>query len=128
MGSSDSIWWRALVDPNTDKKLLRESRTLTAMVRMYCRDTHGSQSGLCDECTTLHEYAQKRLAHCRFGPDKPVCSKCPVHCYRPEMRQRVAVVMRYSGPRMLRRHPVLGLSHLVDKRRPAPDIQGSEDH
>jgi len=115
------------MDPNTDKKLLRESRTLTAMVRMYCRDTHGSLSGLCDECAALHEYAQQRLAHCRFGSDKPVCSKCQVHCYRPDMRQRVAVVMRYSGPRMLKRHPVLGLSHLVDKRRPAPDIQGRED-
>jgi len=97
------------------------------MVRMYCRDTHGSQSGLCDACAEMHEYAQKRLDRCRFGPDKPVCSKCPVHCYRPEMRQRVAVVMRHSGPRMLKRHPVLGLSHLVDKRRPAPEIQGRED-
>jgi hypothetical protein len=116
-----------LLDLSDDKKLLRERRTLTAMIGMYCRDTHGDAQGLCSDCAELHAYAQKRLAHCPFGVEKPVCSKCLVHCYRPEMRQRVAAVMRYSGPRMLRRHPVLGVSHLVDRRRPAPDIPGRED-
>ena len=37
------------------------------------------------------------------------------------MRQRVREVMIYAGPRMLLRHPVLALLHLVvDERRPAP--------
>ncbi len=44
-----------------------------------------------------------------------------MHCYRPEMRQRVRDVMIFAGPRMLLRHPVLALLHLVvDERRPAP--------
>jgi hypothetical protein len=28
--------------------------------------------------------------------------------------------MRYAGPRMLLRHPVLAVMHVVDGRRPAP--------
>ena len=55
--------------------------------------------------------AKKLVAEAGFGPDKPVCSKCPVHCYRPELRERIRGVMRYAGPRMLYRHPVLALRH-----------------
>jgi hypothetical protein len=37
------------------------------------------------------------------------------------MRERVREVMIFAGPRMLLRHPVLALLHLVvDERRPAP--------
>ena len=34
------------------------------------------------------------------------------------MRERVRQVMRYAGPRMLLRHPILALLHLRDERRP----------
>ena len=44
--------------------------------------------------------------------------KCPVHCYEAAMRERVRQVMRYAGPRMLLRHPILALLHLRDERRP----------
>jgi hypothetical protein len=37
------------------------------------------------------------------------------------MRERVREVMRYSGPRMLTRHPVLAVAHLVDGRRKRAD-------
>ena len=33
------------------------------------------------------------------------------------MRERVREVMRYSGPRMLWRHPVLAAAHLMDGRK-----------
>ncbi|MCP4593416.1 MAG: nitrous oxide-stimulated promoter family protein, partial [bacterium] len=45
--------------------------------------------------------------------DKGPCSKCEVHCYKPQMRARVQAVMRYAGPRMMTRHPVMGLRHVV---------------
>ena len=48
-------------------------------------------------------YARLRLEKCRYGADKPTCAKCTTHCYRPAMRERVRAVMRYSGPRMLKR-------------------------
>jgi len=36
------------------------------------------------------------------------------------MREKVREVMRYSGPRMILRHPWLALMHVVDKRHVAP--------
>jgi hypothetical protein len=100
----------------------REERTIAAMVALYCRDRHGAAvrrdaDGACAECAELLAYARLRLAHCRYGTDKPTCARCPRHCYKPEMRERVRDVMRYSGPRMLKAHPVLAVAHLVDCRR-----------
>jgi len=98
-------------------RLGRERRTVTAMIRVYCRGRHGSRGELCPACEELREYAMVRLDRCPFGEQKPTCAKCPIHCYRPEMRERIRDVMRYSGPRMLVRHPVLAVCHLVDGRR-----------
>lgn len=90
------------------------------MAAIYCRDRHGSPSGLCPECAALMTYAAKRLAVCPFGEDKPVCAKCKVHCYGPAPREQVRTIMRCAGPRMLLQHPWLALGHVFDKRFPAP--------
>jgi len=81
---------------------------------MYCAGHHGAVEGeLCAECSELLQYAAVRLEKCPFGADKGPCSNCEVHCYKPEMLQRVGAVMRYAGPRMLTRHPVMGLRHVI---------------
>ena len=113
----------------------REERTISAMMVLYCRDHHGDgpsvpgdvaeqsfgrHEQLCEDCAALLAYARRRLAACRYGSDKPTCAKCPTHCYKPAMREQVREVMRYSGPRMLRRHPVLAVVHLLDRRRDVP--------
>jgi hypothetical protein len=100
----------------------RELKTIEVMVRMYCRDHHGTRDALCAECGTLMDYAARRLERCVFGDDKPTCANCTVHCYSKDMRERVRDVMRYAGPRMLPRHPWLGIAHLIDGRRPAPEL------
>jgi hypothetical protein len=108
-------------------RLEREERTIAVMVAMYCHDRHGVHGELCAECDELLFYARRRLTACRFGDGKPTCAKCPVHCYKPAMRERVREVMRYSGPRMITRHPVLGLAHAVDGRRQAKDCRDLEE-
>ena len=60
-------------------------------------------------------YAERRLAKCPYGQDKPTCAKCPVHCYKAEPREQARQIMRYAGPRMTWRHPVRSLVHLFDK-------------
>ena len=92
------------------------------MISLYCRDHHGSRGALCAGCVELLEYASLRLERCPFGAEKPTCVNCPIHCYQPARREQVRQVMRYAGPRMLLRHPVLALFHLIDGRRPAPPI------
>ncbi len=102
----------------------RERKTLEAMIRIWCRDVHRPEGGgLCGECRDLLGYAEGRLAKCPFGEGKPTCARCPVHCYRPEMRERIREVMRYAGPRMIREHPWLALMHMLDGFRKAPDLQ-----
>lgn len=103
------------------RRLRRETRTVELMIRMHCRDVHGPPpDSLCPDCTSLLEYAFTRVADCRFGAEKPVCSRCTVHCFRPTMREQVRAAMRYSGPRMTYRHPYLALQHLLDRRK-TPD-------
>lgn len=101
-------------------RLARELRTVRAMLRIHCRDLHGEAVGLCADCTALMDYATRRLDRCVFGDDKPTCANCRVHCYNADMRERMRAVMRYSGPRMVLRHPLLALAHIVDGHRPAP--------
>ncbi|MFN2108172.1 MAG: nitrous oxide-stimulated promoter family protein [Anaerolineae bacterium] len=98
----------------------REEKTIAAMVALYCHDHHGTKADLCAECDTLLAYARERLKHCPYQERKSTCAKCPIHCYKPEMREKVRDVMRYAGPRMLLRYPLLAVSHLVDGLRKAP--------
>jgi hypothetical protein len=86
------------------------------MVRVYCRAHHGTRDSLCDQCQSLCDYALARLDRCPFGAQKTTCARCTVHCYKPGMRARIQEVMRYAGPRMLLRHPILALLHLLDSR------------
>src|SRR5579859_591422 len=100
----------------------REWKTMSAMVRIYCRDYHPGAEGLCPECREFLDYAGLRLERCRFGEEKPTCANCPVHCYQRERREEAKRVMRYAGPRMLWEHPWLSLRHWVDGGRAAPKI------
>lgn len=90
------------------------------MMHIWCKDHHQrntAEYGLCLECYNLLAYAGQRLLKCPYGEDKPACTKCPIHCYKREKKEQVRAVMRYSGPRMLWRHPVQALLHMVDKLR-----------
>ncbi len=92
----------------------REKKTVSNMIRIYCRAKHGQRNGFCDDCQQLEEYAHRRLERCPFGEKKPVCKKCPVHCYKPEYREKIKEIMRFSGPRMLIYHPLEAVKHIKE--------------
>ena len=94
-----------------NSKMAREINTIEAMINIYCRDCHDCREDLCRECAGLLNYTVKRLNRCPFIKNKPICSKCLVHCYKPEMSEKIGEVMRYAGPRMMQRHPILTLLH-----------------
>ncbi len=100
-------------------RIAREAATVKVMIRDYCRHVHAG-GDLCPACRELNDYALEKLWKCPFGEGKTVCSRCLVHCYRPGMRQRIRVVMRYAGPRMIYCHPLRAVRHLLDKRRKSP--------
>jgi hypothetical protein len=87
------------------------------MVAIYCGNLHGARETPCDECRRLLEYALERIDRCPCQGRKPACNVCPVHCYRHDEREEIRRVMRHAGPRMLLRHPVLAVLHLLDAWR-----------
>ncbi|WP_147533435.1 nitrous oxide-stimulated promoter family protein [Bacillus marasmi] len=101
-------------EPNNGPVIQKEKEMVTKMVQLYCKKKH-HQHELCEECQALINYAYKRLAYCRFGEEKTACSNCSVHCYKPDYREQMKAVMRYSGPWMLLYHPVYSVKHLLNK-------------
>ena len=111
---------------------LNEEKTVSLMVALYCRKNHGRDEILCNSCTSLLEYASTRFANCPLQPNKPVCSNCTVHCYTPQKREAIRRIMRFSGPRMVFRHPGIVLAYLMKKKprkkNGKSNIQPAVDH
>ncbi|MGD8172800.1 nitrous oxide-stimulated promoter family protein [Vibrio sp. TRT 21S02] len=108
--------------------LLTEFKTVTAMVKIYCHAHHTEHEGrdeLCETCESLLDYAEMRLDRCPYGQNKPTCNQCPIHCYKPEPKEQMRLVMRYSGPRMLLPHPILAIRHLIHEKRKVPEQPSS---
>ena len=100
-----------------ESKREREKRTVALMIRLYCRKKHGSGKSLCPECQALLDYATQRSEKCPFMETKTFCSNCRVHCYKPEMREKIRAVMRFAGPRMVFYHPVMAVRHVVESKK-----------
>lgn len=110
--------------PKTAKRREREKRTISQMVALNCAGNHAPEArterahcgeAVCPECARLDAYAVLRTERCRKMETKTSCEECGNHCYRPEMRDRIRSVMRYAGPRMLTKHPVAAVRHLLGR-------------
>ncbi len=102
----------------TEKKREREKATVSEMIALYCKKNHKMKKGcLCEECKALRDYAIQRSDKCPFMENKTFCSNCKVHCYKPEMREKIRKVMRFSGPRMIFYHPVMAVRHVIESKK-----------
>ena len=102
---------------DAQSKREREKKIVSEMIALYCHKKHGTKGHICDDCAALNAYAQMRSDKCPFMETKTFCSNCRVHCYKPEMREKIREVMRFSGPRMLTVHPVMALRHVIESKR-----------
>lgn len=100
-----------------ERKREQEKRTVALMIRLYCRKKHGAKKNLCSECEALSLYAMMRSDKCPFMENKTFCSNCRVHCYKPEMREKIREIMRFSGPRMILHHPVMAVRHVIESKK-----------
>ena len=104
-----------------EKKRQKEQYVVEEMIRLYCRKNHSGYDRktkqLCLECQALSDYAKQRSQKCPFMEQKTFCANCKVHCYKPQMREEIKKVMRFSGPRMLFYHPVLAVWHLICSKK-----------
>jgi hypothetical protein len=104
-----------------DPKKARELKVLAGFVAIFCRENHRGRERdevplrdarlegvlgrrrpvLCDECRRLLDHGIAKLLLCPYDP-KPMCKKCPTHCYAPGYRERIREVMRFSGLYLVR--------------------------
>lgn len=103
--------------PTLESKREREKAMVSRMIALYCRRQHGTRRGLCPDCAALDAYARLRSDQCPFMETKTFCSNCKVHCYKPDMREKIRAVMRFSGPRMLFYHPAAALRHMIETQK-----------
>ena len=113
---------------NLSPRVAREGKTIKTMITLYCAHHHTNynhkKNHACPECDKLIAYSLGRLANCKHKDNKPTCGKCTIHCYRPDMQEQIKDIMKYSGPKMILRHPIMAIQHLIDSRRNQPAPRG----
>ncbi len=84
------------------KKIEHDKDVLKKFLEIYCRKNHLEngievyKDNLCSDCYKLLNYAIAKLDNCPLNP-KPMCKKCPVHCYNKSNREKIKKVMKFSG-------------------------------
>ena len=100
-----------------EKKRQKEQYVVEEMIKLYCCKNHKGynrqEKKMCPVCQELSDYAKLRSEKCPFMENKTFCANCKVHCYKPQMREQIRAVMRFSGPRMILYHPVLAMWHVI---------------
>ena len=99
-----------------DKKKDKDIRVLGNFISIFCRENHQAEDKsaflikdarlrhslgnkdlvLCQDCQKLLNHSITKLLLCPYDP-KPMCKKCPTHCYAPGYREKVREVMKFSG-------------------------------
>ena len=94
----------------------KDIRVLANFISIFCRENHRMEAKntfhvkddklchtlgnkklpLCPGCSELLNHSIAKLLLCPYDP-KPMCKKCPTHCYAPDYRERIREVMRFSG-------------------------------
>lgn len=110
---------------DTITKREREKALVSQMIALYCKSNHSGRS-LCPDCAALDAYARQRSDKCPFMETKTFCSNCKVHCYKPEMREKIRTVMRFSGPRMIFHHPIVAVRHVIETKKEKKRLETSK--
>lgn len=104
----------------TDKRS-KDVKVLGNFVAIFCRENHHTEAKeafainderaqqalgnkalvLCEDCQKLLSHGIAKLLLCPYDP-KPMCKKCPTHCYVPGYRDRMRQVMRFSGQYLIK--------------------------
>ena len=112
------------------KKEIKDLKVLLQFTSVYCKANHSagkefiatdevefnrlplSKYPVCTECTDFLLYAFERRLRCPLD-EKPVCKHCHVHCYKPEHREKVREIMRFSGQYLIKRGRLDLLWHYI---------------
>ena len=107
-------------------RIEREKITVAAMIRLYCKLEHSNGGAICHDCGVMLDYVMTKLDKCPFDEDKPTCLNCSIHCYKSTEREKIRQIMRFSGPKMLWKHPILAIIHLIDNKKSKKAVEMSK--
>jgi hypothetical protein len=121
----------AAISTSFGPKAIKDIHVLAKFVKIYCRENHptakklnfeykGKQADalklpsfeLCESCAKLLTHGIVKRAMCPMDP-KPMCKKCPNHCYHPIYRDTMREVMKFSGVYMAKRGRLDVLLHYL---------------
>lgn len=107
--------------PVFEPKIKSDIDMLAKFVHIYCRENHRGREKiqfyykgkggdelnlphimLCEGCFKLLSHGIAKRAMCPMDP-KPMCKKCPNHCYHPLYRTKIREVMKFSGIYLVKR-------------------------
>lgn len=94
----------------------KDIEVLRDFISIFCREKHSAENRsifpvkderlrqalgdkeliLCSDCARLFNHGTAKLLLCPYDP-KPMCKKCPTHCYAPGYREQIREVMKFSG-------------------------------
>lgn len=103
----------------------REKSMVLQMISLYCKKKHGVKSGLCADCAELNAYARQCSDNCPFMETKTFCSNCRVHCCKADMREKIREIMRFSGHRMIFRHPMAAIRHVIETKKEKKKLEAN---
>lgn len=101
------------------KKEKSDIRTLMKFVEIFCRENHNDEKTsfsfrlydlkeidqrdifLCLDCTKLLTYGLTMRLKCPHHP-KPMCKKCEAQCYKGDYKEKIRVIMKFSGRYMIK--------------------------
>lgn len=110
--------------PRIARRRMREQLVISQMIAIWCAGHHPADertetahcgTAICPACANLDRAAQRHTANCPHMADKTSCQACARHCYPPKEAQAIRAVMRYAGPRMVYRHPVAAIRHILGR-------------
>jgi hypothetical protein len=115
----------------SEKAMVHDLKTVARFIDVYCRFKHknaqkslvqlkthdvstiyGRELHLCRDCRKLLAHAFVKRSRCPFDP-KPMCKKCPDHCYAPAYAARMREVMKFSGRKLVLSGRLDYLLHLL---------------
>ena len=97
----------AIMKRAVKKQLIHE------MITIFCAAKH-SRVGNCQICSRLEEYANMKIDRCPLGDSGISCSSCRVHCYGESERSLIKEVMKYAGPGIFLKSPLLTLRYFMN--------------
>ncbi|NLI72500.1 MAG: nitrous oxide-stimulated promoter family protein [Bacteroidales bacterium] len=125
---------KLVVDKKEEKaKKKFEKQIFFLMAAMYCQDHHAAESEkvpiaklefpeeiqdwiskekrithyrLCANCYELIDKAFQHTERCPHSTYKTFCHECPTMCYRKEDQEKMLPIMRYSGKKIMWKHPM----------------------